>query len=102
MNSKFTEKAEKALNGTVAVAESFGHTYIGTEHVLLSLALEKLSCASVLLARCKVTDTRVSEAMREYAGVGAHTRLSAKDMTPRCRKAVEASYTGQYLKKYLK
>ena len=93
MNSKFTEKAEKALNGTVAVAESFGHTYIGTEHVLLSLALEKLSCASVLLARCKVTDTRVSEAMREYAGVGAHTRLSAKDMTPRCRKAVEASYT---------
>ncbi|HBJ18151.1 MAG TPA: ATP-dependent Clp protease ATP-binding subunit ClpC [Clostridiales bacterium] len=93
MNSKFTEKAEKALNGAVGVAESFGHTYIGTEHVLLSLALEKLSCASVLLARCKVTDTRVSEAIREYSGVGAHSRLTAKDMTPRCRRAVEASYT---------
>ena len=93
MNNKFTDKAEKALNGAVSVAESFGHTYIGTEHVLLSLALEKLSCASVLLARCKVTDANVSEAIREYSGVGTHSRLSAKDMTPRCRKIVESSYT---------
>lgn len=93
MNNKFTDKAEKALNGAVGVAESFGHTYIGTEHILLSLALEKLSCASVLLARCKVTEANVTDAIREYSGVGTHSRLSAKDMTPKCRKIVEASYT---------
>lgn len=93
MNSKFTEKAEKALNGAVGVAENFGHTYIGTEHILLSLAAEKLSCASVLLARSKITEERLTEAIRDFSGIGTHSRLTAKDMTPRCRKIVEASYT---------
>lgn len=91
MNSKFTEKAEKALNGAIGVAESFGHTYIGTEHILLSLSMEKLSCASVLLARGGITEARIREAIRSVSGVGGHERLSVKDMTPRCRRIVDAS-----------
>ena len=39
MSNKFTEKAENALNSAVRLAESLGHTYIGTEHILLSLFL---------------------------------------------------------------
>lgn len=92
MNGKFTEKAEKALNGAVSVAESFGHTYVGTEHILLSLAMEKLSCASVLLARGGITEAKIRETVRSVSGIGVHGHLSVKDMTPRCRKIVDASY----------
>ena len=33
----FTEKANMALNKAVEVAEDLGHTYIGSEHILLGL-----------------------------------------------------------------
>ena len=33
----FTEKANEALNYTISSAEYFGHTYVGSEHLLLGL-----------------------------------------------------------------
>ena len=36
----FTEKANKALNLAVESAQQFGHSYVGTEHVLLGLLKE--------------------------------------------------------------
>ena len=36
----FTEKANKALNLAVQSAEQFGHSSVGTEHVLLGLLQE--------------------------------------------------------------
>ena len=38
MSNNFTAKAENALNRAVILAEELGHTYIGTEHILLALA----------------------------------------------------------------
>ena len=46
MSNRFTEKAEKALNGAVRCAETLGHTYIGTEHILMAL-LEESDCIAV-------------------------------------------------------
>lgn len=92
MNSRFTEKAEKALNAAVTVAEEFGHTYVGTEHVLLSLSREELSCASVILRKNGIVPSLLEKTMRTYSATGKPTTLSSKHMTPRCRKVVEASY----------
>ena len=38
--SRFTKKAQNALNGAMKFAGEMGHTYIGTEHVLMALAFE--------------------------------------------------------------
>ena len=38
----FTEKANKVLNLAVASAQQLGHTYIGSEHLLLGI-LEAVS-----------------------------------------------------------
>ncbi|MBQ7315161.1 MAG: ATP-dependent Clp protease ATP-binding subunit [Clostridia bacterium] len=92
MGARFTEKAEKALNGAVGVACRLGHTYVGTEHMLLSLAEEELSCASVLLRKQGVTAKAIEKTIETYAGASKPTVLSSKHMTPRCRKMVEASY----------
>ena len=45
MSDRFTQKAENALNRSVKIAEILGHTYIGTEHLLLALAEDEPSCA---------------------------------------------------------
>lgn len=90
--NRFTEKAEKAINGAVTVAEECGGRYIGTEHILLSLAREELSCASVLLRKNGVTPDKLEKIMHDCKGRGEKTVLTSKHMTPRCRKVVEASY----------
>lgn len=92
MSNRFTEKAEKALNGAVKCAESFGHTYIGSEHILLSLSETTESVASVILAKHKASAEKIKKAIREYSGSGLKSTLSAKDMTPCSKKIVENSY----------
>ncbi len=92
MSNRFTEKAEKALNTAVKTAEEYGHTYIGSEHLLISLCKDSLSCSYAILTKCGVERSKLDEGIKEYSGVGAKTRLSSKDMTPGCRRIVENSY----------
>lgn len=92
MGSRFTDKGEKALNDAVKIAESFGHTYIGSEHVLMALCTDQLSCSYAILAKCGVTRAKIESGIKEFTGTGTKSTLSAKDMTPRCRRIVESSY----------
>lgn len=92
MSSKFTEKAEKALTNAQKSAENFGHTYIGSEHLLLSLSTDSLSCSFAILSKCGITREKIEDGIREYSGFGTKSKLTSKDMTPRCRKIIENSY----------
>lgn len=92
MSNRFTEKAEKALNNAVSLAEELGHTYIGSEHILLSLAKENNSAAAIILIKNSITYEKILKTIREYSGYGTKSILTPKDMTPRCRKIVENSY----------
>ena len=47
---RFTQKAQNVLNGALAHARELGHTYIGSEHILLGLVGEEDSVASKILA----------------------------------------------------
>lgn len=92
MGNRFTEKAEVALNNAVREAEALGHTYIGSEHILLSLANVKESTATLLLEKNGITYNKILTTVKEYSGSGTKSNLTPKDMTPRCRKIVENSY----------
>ena len=92
MSNKFTDKAKNALNNATFVAESMGHTYIGSEHILLSIAKENDSTASMILKRSGVDSEKLEKIIKDYSGIGSKSRLSPKDMTPRSRKIVENSY----------
>ncbi len=92
MSNRFTEKAEKALNGAKTEAEMLGHTYIGSEHIVLSLANDKTSGASAVLEKCGTSYEKIKNTVKEYSGIGTKSSLTPKDMTPRARKIVENSY----------
>ena len=92
MSNRFTEKAEKALNNAVKTAEEFGHTYIGSEHILLSLCRATESAAAIILGKFAVTAEKVANSIKEYSGSGLKSSLTPKDMTPCSKKIVEGSY----------
>ncbi len=93
----FTDSANNALNFAVEAAENFGHTYIGSEHLLLGLLSDsKTVSASVLLSK-KVTYKKAEEEIKKLVGIGMPTSLTPEDVTPRCRKIIEnALSSGTY------
>ena len=100
MTNRFTLRAQNALNGSLREASSLGHTYIGSEHLLLGLLCEGDSIASKLLTARGVDAEKFRGAVVELSGAGAESRVSPADMTPRVRKiildsATEATRCGQ-------
>ena len=81
----FTEKANTALNLAVEAAQMLGHTYIGTEHLILGLLREGTGVAASVLASHGVTAAQYESKIAESENVGQPTRLSPEDFTPSSR-----------------
>ena len=87
----FTEKANKALNLAVESAQQFGHSYVGTEHVLLGLLKEGTGVACTALSACGVTAEMIEGKIRSSAYGGAPTSLNANDFTPRTKRVLRSA-----------
>lgn len=85
----FTQSANNALNYSVEAAENMGHTYIGSEHVLLGLLSDSRMVSASILASKKVTLKKAEEQIKSVVGIGMPTSLTPDDITPRCRKIIE-------------
>lgn len=88
MFSGFTEKANTALNNAVKCAEDFGHTYVGSEHILAGLLKDTGSVACVVLNSRKMNYQTLCEEIRTGIGMGIPTSLSENDITPRAEKII--------------
>ncbi|MCQ2429502.1 MAG: ATP-dependent Clp protease ATP-binding subunit [Clostridia bacterium] len=91
MTNRFTQKAQNALNGALAAASELGHTYIGSEHILLGLLSDSDSIACKLLTVRGADRRRIRDAVAELAGEGLPTRVSPQQMTPRTQKIIQES-----------
>ena len=89
----FTEKANRALNSAIEIAENLGHTYIGSEHLLAGLLREDNGMGTTLLSSKGMTIQLCENAIRRSVGVGIPTMLSPDDFTPRCKHIIEQSVT---------
>ena len=85
----FTDSANAALNFAVESAENMGHTYIGSEHVLLGLLSDSKMVSATILAVKKINLKKAEEQIKATVGVGMPTDLTPDDITPRCRKIIE-------------
>ena len=88
--NSFTTKANEVLNLAIKSAETYGHNYIGTEHILVGL----LSTDSTVpaLTNNGVTYEGVDSLIREEIGVGNPTSLTPDDFTPRAKRIIEISF----------
>ncbi len=91
MQNRFTQKAQNVLNLALQSASEMGHTYIGSEHLLLGLALERSGVAAHYLQKRGADCEHIREAILSMAGSGAPSSVSARDMTPRTKNILQAS-----------
>ncbi len=91
MTDRFTLKARTALNRAMSCARELGHTYIGSEHLLLGLAGETGSIAERLLSSHGADYDTLFAAITKLAGTGTPSRLSARSMTPKLKGILEAA-----------
>ena len=96
----FTEKANDALNFAIFEAQDMGHTFIGSEHILLGLLKEGRGIAHTVLSARGITEEAFRQKLIAVTGEGSKTTLSPNDLTPRSKKIVqtalsEASKNGQ-------
>ena len=91
MANKFTPKAQYALNFALTAASDLGHSYIGSEHLLLGLIETADSAASRILTARGVGADSLKNAIIEITGIGTPSPLSPSDMTPRMKRIIETS-----------
>lgn len=87
----FTEKANKSLNAAVKAAEDLGHTYIGSEHILLGLLSDTSTVAGAVLAAHNITYADIEDELKRSIGIGVPTELQPDDFTPRSKNILETS-----------
>ena len=89
--NRFTERARQALTLAQEAAASFGHSYIGSEHLLLGLLREGGGPAAKALAAAGVTDEALVKQIEDLSGRGTPDSTAPQGMTPRTKRIVELS-----------
>ena len=86
--NQFTPGAQDALCLAQAAAEELGHSYVGSEHLLLGLLREE-GAAGRCLAAQQVTADRVRREIVRAVGSGLPGLAPAQGLTPRARRVIE-------------
>ena len=98
-NEKFTQRAEYAIEKAGAAAGNMGHSYVGTEHLLLGILLEDSGVGARVLRRRGITESALRKAITSLDGTGAPSapehRLTLRAKQAFERAAIEAEALGQ-------
>ena len=87
----FTERANDALNTAIETAQSMGHAYIGSEHLIIGLLRDSEGVAGTVLAQFGVDAGQIESLIKSTIGIGSPTVLTPNDFTPRTKNLIETS-----------
>lgn len=86
---EFTVGAETALRLAQESAAELGHSYVGTEHLLLGVSREGRGPGAKALISAGLTTELLRAALVRLVGLGAAGGLPSQGLTPRCRECLE-------------
>ncbi len=89
--SRLTREASRALTLAFEAASELGHSYVGSEHILLGLAKEGSGEAAKSLRSCGFDDKRIQALLVESLGRGSAGMRPAQGFTPRAQGIIEAA-----------
>lgn len=96
----FTQNSLDSINSAIASSCSMGHTYIGTEHLLLGLLKTSDCAACVLLNRFGINEENVKKRIEELVGLGECTHTDGTMLTPCAKRSINlAKKTAQEISK---
>ena len=83
-SGRFTERATGAITAARDAAAALGHSYVGSEHLLLGVAAEEGSLGARVLAGCGLDSARLTRLVAAECGRGAPGE-PAQGRTPKPR-----------------
>ena len=89
MKSKFTGKSEELIKEAVRIAGEMGHSYVGSEHLLMAFLKDETSGSAIILNSYGINYERAFDEIRRSSGGGRKISLDANDITPKCRKILD-------------
>ena len=93
MIDRFTEQAREAIGMAVEAAEELGHSYVGTEHLLIGLLREKSGVAARVLEDCGVRVEKVTELINQLIAPNQSVGMAERSTyTPSATRVLENSY----------
>ncbi|MCD8082121.1 MAG: ATP-dependent Clp protease ATP-binding subunit [Clostridiales bacterium] len=93
MTDRFTEQARQAIGLAVDAAEQLGHSYVGTEHLLIGLLQEEEGVAARVLDACGVTSEKVLQLVSQLISPNQSVGLMEQSAyTPSATRVLENSY----------
>ena len=85
---RFTERAKKVINLAYEAAAELGHSYIGSEHILLGLSREGGGAAARILREGGLDSALIKELIVRNVGNGQNQQPS-QGLTPRAKQIIE-------------
>lgn len=85
----FTKKANTVVNKAFIQAGKLGHTYVGSEHLLLTLSGESGSTSASVLKACGVTEDKVMGRIVRLIGRGEPGTVGSDAVTPAFSRILE-------------
>lgn len=85
---RFTERAGIALENAQISAEKMGHSYVGTEHILLGIALEGKGIGARVLSENGLDAKFIKELIEKYIGKGAAGK-PISGLSPNAKRIIE-------------
>ena len=86
-SDRFTQRASTAIAKAHDAAMAFGHSYVGTEHLLLGIAREKDGLGARVLISQGLTEHALSRMVTETVGRGV-PGAPEQGLTPRAKKVI--------------
>lgn len=88
---EYTEKAKQIIEDALHEAERLGHTFIGSEHLLLSMLSDGNNVGAAILRTNRVTYQKLRQAMIQEVGQSSAVRLTTSAYTPALRRILQKS-----------
>ena len=90
-DSRFTSTALGAIRSAQENAARLGHSYVGSEHLLLGLASLEYSPAAQALRRAGADRKTLRAGVVQRVGVGVPARCPRQGLTPHCCQAIRGA-----------
>jgi hypothetical protein len=88
---RFTDRSRRVLVLAQEEARLLGHSFIGSEHLLLGLIAEGQGVASQVFENLGISYAAVREAVEETIGMAGSAPAGSPPFTPRAKKVLEFS-----------
>ncbi len=87
----YTKKAASAIKSAIETAGDMGHTYVGSEHLLLALLSENGCVACAVLKMNGIKESQLRQKIDFLVGSGNNVKLGEECLTPALRRILKSA-----------